>query len=63
MSRRDRTRRFRALAAVRSRPGHCTRLVDADKVFGGGWVDEAARFAPQPSLAAGAIRSSPPPAQ
>ncbi len=51
------------LAAVRSQAERYTQLVDVYKAFGGGWVDEAARSAPRPALAGGAIETFPPPAR
>lgn len=38
------------LAAVRAQAERYTRLVDVYKAMGGGWVDEAAKAAPQPGI-------------
>jgi len=38
------------LSAVRSQGDRFTRLVDVYKAMGGGWVDEAAKLAPRPTL-------------
>ena len=45
------------LAAVRSQAERYTQLVNVYKAMGGGWVDEADKFAPKPELTYGAVSS------
>ena len=50
----DSARRLAELSAVRSYAEQYSQLVGVYRAFGGGWVDEAERMAPQP-LAGGAV--------